>query len=301
MSETASGRLSVEEALEAFESGCAAVIDQRDVIVVDGAEAVSYLQGQLSQNIEALAVGDSAWSLLLQPQGKVDAWLRATRTGPTTVVLDLDVGFGGAALARLERFKLRTKASFEFSTMQRVAVRGPEAPPAVAGDAVVADVCWPAVAGYDLLGPDASVPEGIAEAPSEALEAHRIMHAIPAMGAELSEATIPAEAGIVDLSVDFTKGCYVGQELVARVDSRGNNTPRRIHRLRAASSVPVGTVVQLDGADVGVITSAAVVDGQLQALASIKRGTDIAQPMTLVGPDGSVSGEVVGSVEGGAS
>lgn len=80
----------------------------------------------------------------------------------------------------------------------------------------------------DLLGPDPQVPPGMAIVTAAAFEVARIAAGVPKMGAELTEATIPAETGLVGLTVSFTKGCYTGQELVARIDSRGSNVPRHL-------------------------------------------------------------------------
>src|SRR5688500_13979317 len=71
-----------------------AVPIEREVVVISGPEARPFLQGQLSQDVDALGVGASAWSLLLQPTGKVDAWLRVTRTGEDELALDVDRGYG---------------------------------------------------------------------------------------------------------------------------------------------------------------------------------------------------------------
>src|ERR1700729_4280692 len=78
----------------------------RDVVRVAGPDAVSFLQGQCSQDVAGLAVGESAWSFVLQPQGKVDALVRATRVGPDAMILDIEGGYGEALIARLSRFKL---------------------------------------------------------------------------------------------------------------------------------------------------------------------------------------------------
>ena len=92
----------------------------------------------------------------------------------------------------------------------------------------------------------------------------RIEDGVPAMGAELSDKTIPAEAGqaVIDASVSFTKGCYTGQELVARVDSRGNNVPRQVRALvLAGAEAPpaLGAEVTDQGKAVGAITSIGLV------------------------------------------
>src|SRR5438045_395653 len=98
---------------------------ERDVVLVSGPEAVTYLQGQLSQDVEALGVGASAWSLLLQPSGKVDAWLRVTRLADEELALDVDPGHGDPVLARLQRFKLRTQAELARRQWTGWALRGP--------------------------------------------------------------------------------------------------------------------------------------------------------------------------------
>ena len=80
-----------------------------------------------------------------------------------------------------------------------------------------------------MLGPGRrSLPEGVVACGAEAVEACRIVSGIPAMGTELTAKTIAAEAGLVERTVSFTKGCYTGQELVARIDARGSNVPRRL-------------------------------------------------------------------------
>ena len=233
---------------------------ERDVLQVSGPDAISWLQGQLSQDIERLDVGTSTWTLLLQPQGKVDAWLRVTKTAADTLVFDTDPGFGAVARARLERFKLRTKAEITELDWPAVAVRGDGAP---RGDVPEGVLRLPLTErhgdGYDLLGPGAAVPDGVETVDRAAVDAVRIAHGVPAMGAELTDDTIPAEAGawLIDTSVSFTKGCYVGQELTARVDSRGNNVPKPVRILVADRAVAVGDDVSVGADSVGVVTSAA--------------------------------------------
>ncbi|MFQ5557854.1 MAG: hypothetical protein ACE5GB_10170, partial [Acidimicrobiales bacterium] len=72
-----------------------ALVD-RDVVRVTGADAEGYLQGQLSQDVVATSVGGWAWSLVLQPVGRIDAWLRLHRLAEHEFLLDLDAGFGPA-------------------------------------------------------------------------------------------------------------------------------------------------------------------------------------------------------------
>jgi folate-binding protein YgfZ len=227
---------------------------QRDVVTVSGADAATFLQGQLSQDVEGLAAGASAWSLLLSPQGKVDAFGRVTRLDDTTFLYDVEAGFGQVALDRLSRFKLRVDVELTLrGGVGGVAVRDEIAPDAKASWTLPA--LWPGHDGVDLLGTDTAALDGVSE-----LDRLRIEAGVPKLGAELDDSTIPAEAGrwLIDQSVNFTKGCYVGQELVARVDSRGSNTPRRLRRLRSTGApLAVGSEIVVDGAAVGRVTSAA--------------------------------------------
>ncbi len=280
-------------AAELLASDVVAFRVERDVIVAAGADVAEYLHGQVSQAVSPMAVGASAWTLLLEPQGRISAWMRMTRIDDETFWLDMDAGSGEGALARLERFKLRMAASFELSTQRMIAVRGPNADPAIASAGVVAQLNWPDTAGFDILGPDADVPAGVTEADAEVFDAVRISLQMPAMGREIGEKTIPAELGIVDLSTDFTKGCYVGQELVARVDSRGNNTPRTMRAVTVAADGNDPQLGALPAAlfqgdtEVGQLTSAAALGDDVVGLASVKRAADLDQPMSL-GTDGPV-------------
>lgn len=224
---------------------------ERDVVRAFGTDTLSFLQGQLSQDVD-MPVGASRWSLLLQPTGKVDAWLRVTRTADDEMLLDVDAGYGDAVVARLERFKLRTKCEFVLDRWRCVAIRGttidhPDARPIV----------WPGIEGVDLVGPEVALPDGIA--PRDDYEGARITAGVPAMGAELTEQTIPVEAGqwLIDASVSFTKGCYTGQELVARIDSRGGNAPRPVRGLRLSTPAAVDAeITSADGTSLGRLTSA---------------------------------------------
>lgn len=266
-----------------------AVVLERDVVVVEGPDAAAYLQGQLSLDVAALAVGRSAWSFALAPQGKVDAWLRLARLDEDRFQADVDAGHGDALLARLRRFLLRTKAGLRAATVPLVAVRGTTT--VVPPEGVLAlDPAWPGVVGVDLLGPGAVVPDDLAPCGPEALERLRIEAGVPAMGRELTESTIPAEAGVVERSVCFTKGCFTGQELVARIDARGGNVPRHLRGLVAESEHPltVGSPVVVDGRGVGEVTSSVPAAGDLPALALAYVGRAVEAPAA-----GSVDGRPV--------
>lgn len=232
---------------------------QRDVVRIWGPDALTFLQGQLSQDVDALAVGTSTWTFVLQPQGKVDAWARITKIGADEIILDTDDGFGQALHDRLKRFLIRTKAELEVLDWPAVAVRGAGAPRGDVPDGLLRlSPAGATVLGYDLLGPGAELPADVEPMSADALRAHDVEHGVPAMGRELTEGTIPAEIGdwIIDESVSFTKGCFVGQELTARIDSRGGNVPRHLRAIVLDAPVEEGTPVEADGPPATVTTAA---------------------------------------------
>lgn len=242
----------------------------RDAVQVSGPDALSYLQGQVSQELRPLTVGASRWTLLLQPNGRVDVLARIWRTDDEVFVLDTDAGFGDELLGRINRFKIRVKADVEPLSWTGIAVRGIDggAPPA---GAVVG--WWDR--DHDLLGPDPQPPTGIAAVSTAALDIARIEAGWPAMGAEIVPGEpIPAETGVVPVAVDFKKGCYPGQELVERMESRGADAPRRLRILTVREGAQAGDPV-LDGdREVGVLTS---VSGT-RALGYVKRGVEVGEP-----------------------
>ncbi|RMH81077.1 MAG: folate-binding protein [Actinomyces sp.] len=232
-----------------------AVRTPRDVVRVGGPDATTYLQGQLSQDLAALRSGGSAWTLALEPRGRVASWFRITASGDAWLC-DLDAGHADALVERLTRFRLRVAVDIDTVTgWQMIAVRGPGAAGVTGRDApIAAEVTWPGFEGIDLVGP-APTCDAV-EVDPVWLERARVAAAFPRLGAEITPDTIPAEAGVVAASVSFTKGCYVGQELVARIDSRGGQVPRPVRLLVADAPVdPASPVTDADG-ELGVVTSA---------------------------------------------
>jgi folate-binding protein YgfZ len=251
----------------ALRRAAGAAVSRRAVVRASGPETRRFLQGQLSQDVEGLVPGEARWTLLLEPQGKVVAWLRVWgRPDPDELLLDVEPELAARVLARLERFKLRTRCELELLEWDLVSVRGPEAPSAgeLAADAVLAaEVPWPGVGGVDLLGEVVGVPDGVPVVGTDAVRSVRIEAGWPTnvdeLAADDEPSVIPGEAGrwLVEASVSFTKGCYTGQELVARVDARGNNTPRHLRGVVLGTNVlpPVGARIVDDGVERGALTS----------------------------------------------
>jgi len=312
----------IEETYRALRERVAWRLVPRDGVLVAGPGAWDWLQGQVSQDLTSLSPavspppgGDSAPSvetLVLSPQGKIDAYCRLTVVGPEHFLLDVRAGFGERLEERLRRFKLRVKADLEpWPGLTLVEVRGPATPPAAdlvvwgGGEAVgVVDFAWDGLAGRDVIfGPGSAVPSPArSELPDQpgddaAFEAARIEAGIPHLGTELTERTIPQEAGeLVARAVSFTKGCYTGQELVARIDARGSNTPRRLQGvvISPPASPDRGDALLVDGSTIGEITSVAWSPGLAAyvALAYVKRGTQLPCQAAVVTSSGAVPGEV---------
>ena len=250
------------------------------LVVVHGPDATSFLQSLVSQDLDVIADGATARSLLLTPQGKLDVVFRATRVGDDWW-LDTDAAYGPRLAESLNRFKIRVKAEIEdrTSTTGMVSVIG--AVPAVdLSEVRVLPTTWLDTNGDDVIGPVAGVRAALDQLDSaierwspEQFDAFRIEAGVPQLGVDIDEKTIPQEAFLERDAVSFTKGCFLGQELVTRIDTRGH-VNKYLRRLSVDGSnvPPRGAVVVVDGKEVGTLTSAAAVpgDGRVVALAMVR-------------------------------
>lgn len=254
---------------QALHHGVGLVRGHRSLAWVRGSDAVSFLDGQLSQDVAAMRPGTVARSFLLEPRGKLVALLWVLRG-------DQEVGLitGSARVAEtveaLNRFRFRVAATIE-DPVPLIELWGPTATTVLAaagftvppgewvddGSVLVASVSeTPRIVVVAGLSDAALVTAGAVPVGSLASTTVRIEWGEPVMGVDVDEATIPQESGLVDRSVSFTKGCYVGQELVARIDSRGR-VNRHLRGLTITENVipPVGAAVELGDEVVGTVTS----------------------------------------------
>ncbi|HEY3722671.1 MAG TPA: hypothetical protein VGN59_04825 [Acidimicrobiia bacterium] len=264
------------------------MILERDVVVVGGPDTFSFLQSLVSQDVDGLADGAVVASLLLTPKGKVDSFFRVVRVGDDAW-LDVEAGFGDALRGALERFKLRVKVEISAPDVPwgMVALRGEtgvRVVPAAPDSCAVLPVAWSTGAGVDVIGPrelldDLPVaPDGLE---ADAYERLRIEAGVPRLGRDLDDSVIPQEAGLERDAVSFTKGCFLGQELVARIDSRGH-VNRLLRRLRPGDGTAVlapGAEITVDDTAVGAVTSA--VPGV--ALGYVRREIAPPAPATVAG------------------
>ena len=232
------------------------------VFVVTGADAGKYLHSQLSNDIASLPVGGSRYSFVLEPMGKVIALVRVTRTEEETFILDSEnvEGLGEQLLTRLNRFKIRVKADIAVSTQKYLSLRSRDSSPIEQAGFTVSQWGSGAVIDAPLATVDNSMVSQFVQVSPEEFDALRIRSSWPAMGSEIiAGETLPAATGAVPIAVSFTKGCYPGQELVERMDSRGSTAPKNLRLLTGSivDNAKSGDAVIVNGETVGEFTSVA--------------------------------------------
>ena len=232
------------------------------VFTVTGADAGKYLHSQLSNDIASLTVGASRYSFVLEPMGKVIALVRVTRIEEETFVLDTEnvADLGEQLLARLNRFKIRVKADIAVSTQKYLCLRSRDGSPIEQAGFAVSQWGSGAVIDAPLTTIDNSVVSQFVHVSTEEFDALRIRSGWPVMGREIiAGETLPAATGVVPIAVSFTKGCYPGQELVERMDSRGSTAPKNLRLLTGSivDNAKPGDAVVVNGESVGEFTSVA--------------------------------------------
>ena len=255
----------------------AVVVDRsrRGKLLLTGADVADFLQGQISNDVEALAPGQGCYATLLTNKGKIRADMRVLR-GADWFLLDCEP----QALPVLEHMvrvysigrqvKSQPDERGAWSAIgpaarELLGVEVPEAEHAFSegelGLYVATDL------GVDVIGQRPDLPE----ADEELAECMRIESGRPRLGFELGDDVIPQEAGLVDRAISFTKGCYVGQETVARLHYKGKPN-RHLRGLRLTEPAARGDVVHGADRELGRVGSACVspVHGPI-ALALLRR------------------------------
>jgi tRNA-modifying protein YgfZ len=289
-----------------------AVARKRGFVSVGGADAAEYLQGQLTQDTEALEFGQGAYSALLDRKGKMQSDMRVLRRADD-LLLELEPEALDATLRHLTMYSVGRDVSVEDRTgdLALISIAGPAsaelaglAPLARENDHAEADLEGIGlrsvrtdlgldliVAAEDADGTLAALEErGVAPVTEEALEIVRVESGRPRFGREMTQETIPQEAGINERAVSFTKGCYIGQETVARLHYKGKPN-RHLRGLRLSRPVEAGAVVILGDRELGKVGTAVLspVHGPI-ALAILRRE---AEPGAEVQVDDDVAAEVV--------
>lgn len=203
----------------------------RELVEIGGKDAIPFLQGMVSNDMLALGKGPGiVWTALLTPQGKYLADFFVVNIG-TVLLLDLPAALAPATVKRLSMYRLRADVTLAPSTLH--VTRGLDAPP----DGAFADPRHPAL-GWRRYGPPAT------SAPAIDWDAIRVAHLIPESGIEL----LPDDSYILEMGferlhgVDFRKGCYVGQEVTARMKHK-TELRKGLARVRIEGTATVGTEI----------------------------------------------------------
>jgi folate-binding protein YgfZ len=248
-----------------------------DLVWFGGEDAVSFLNDLISQEIADMEPGVVRRSLLLTPQGKLDhiIWVLG---GGDQIGLVVDEGRGEDLAGKLGRYRIRVDVDIEPSTAERWLVVGPFA--ADRGrwsgdrDGLTADLSWRGVERSLVVGQKPDLPSMSVDE----YERLRIEAGEPLMGVDVTDNTIPQETGLVGSSISFDKGCFLGQELVARLDSRGGRVNHHLRILRFDGAVPeAGESVIKDSEAVGLMTSSAGESG----LGLLRRGVEPGDVVTV--------------------
>jgi folate-binding protein YgfZ len=238
---------------------------EREFVRVSGPDAADYLQRMVSNDVEALAPGEACPALLLTAKARVIAPLVVLRRADDDFLLLTEPGLGDVVRTQLTRMRLRAQCEIEPEEHESVLLFG-------GADGFATD--WPGAreALDSSLEPTLSAAE---------LEVRRIESRVPRWKREIDERILPAEAGLDTTHVSFSKGCYPGQEPVARLHFRGH--PNRGLRVLELDELPEYDAPLLhDGREVGRVTSAARRgDGTVVSLAYVRTEVPDDAPLAL--------------------
>ena len=248
---------------------------ERGKLALTGPQAKELLSGQVTNDIEALTAGTGCFAALLTNKGKMLADLRVIDTG-AELWLDTERVALQALFDNLRRGAVGWQAELHKRTLQQalLSLVGPHAAQAVGGEVGPEHANRAAqLGGADvlLIATDLGIDVvcaaehaervrgalGVPVVPEAAAEVVRVESGRPRYGVDLDEGTIPQEAGLNERAVSFTKGCYVGQETVARLHYRGKPN-RHLRGLRFSDAVPTGTPLVLAEREVGRVGSSVI-------------------------------------------
>ncbi len=260
-------------------------LSAREHLDLTGPDRVSFLQGMVTNDVEKLAEGQSLYAAMLTAKGAMVADARVLKR-PEALWLDLEPKLGAKALEFLNRYLISEECEVA-ATSERavVALLGPEAPKLLAwlGSRALASMPGLLGSGLDVLVPRASwadvvaVLGGAPQVSAATYEVLRVEAGVPRYFADLTDTTIPLEANL-DKAIHFQKGCYIGQEVIARATHRGHMNRRLTGLLLGEAEAAAGAELFKAGKKVGWLTSVvrSPKQGQVVALGYVHR--DALQP-----------------------
>lgn len=259
----------------------------RSLIWVEGPDAAGFLHGLLSNDVTGLAAGAGRPALLLDAKGHIVAATVVHRDAPDALTLVTEPHLAEALAAALERYHFSEDLDILGpEPAEGVVLTGP-APAREEGDILIPG---PLPDSYELIPSDPArpLPEGRPERPAKALEAARILAGVPRVGVDTGATTLVQEAGLEDVAVSFDKGCYLGQETVARAQFRGR-VNRRLRGLRFDADPPApGGEVLLGDRAVGTLTSVTALPGGGAGLAILRTEAAPGETVTAAGSAATV-------------
>jgi tRNA-modifying protein YgfZ len=280
-------------------------LSSRAKLRLKGTDRVRFLNGQLTNDVTQAQPGTTVHACVLTVKGKICADLFVTPL-PDSLILDCHPDLRGSLVSRLERYLVADDVEIvdETDQLSLFHILNPVIPEAALPEGTVSRSHRFGSEGRDLLVPIAFknlVPKLMKESPMEpaAIETLRIERGIPEWGRELSESVIPNEAGLDERAISYTKGCYVGQEVISRLKSLGHvNRHLCGIRLTEGQELHAGDkLVDPAGRQIGTVTSAirsAAGDSWI-GLAYLKRG--FGQPGSHCQVQSADSSDLIGSAE----
>jgi folate-binding protein YgfZ len=247
----------------------ASILQDRAVISIKGTEARSFLQGLVSNDMDACVPGRGIYAALLTPQGKILFEFFVTEYGDR-FLLDCAAARAAELVKRLTFYRLRAKIEIAAAPELKVAAIWDGAPPSVSdGIAAFADPRLPAL-GVRLIGPLPSVQSATAGAQAGDYRSHLLRLGVPDSGDLPPDSVFALDAGFEELrGVDFRKGCYVGQEVTSRMKHRASARRRFLIADIEGDLPPPGTKLEAAGREVGTLATGA--DGRALALVRLDR------------------------------
>jgi folate-binding protein YgfZ len=259
-------RASYTSAMPLEDSRPAVGLRPRGFVSVRGPGAEDYLQRMVSNDVAALGAGEACDALLLTPKARVIAPLTVVRRTDQDFLLLTEPELPEVVRSHLLAFRFAARLDVEVEEHESFLLLG-GAPPA--GATLSVETTEYGEPAFEVL--DAAPPGHLSRISEEQLERLRIVAGTPRFGREIDDRVLPAEAGLVERAVSLTKGCYPGQEPIARLHYRGHaNRSLRVLRVETDSPLPPDAEVRLGDKVVGRVTSSAPANGALVALAYVR-------------------------------